>query len=365
MAPKRIINFSPGPAKLPREVLLKAQEELLDYNGTGISVLEMSHRSPTFESIIKSAETSLRELLNIPSNYRVLFLQSGGVGQFAGVPLNLLPAGGQADYLVTGSWSKKAVSEANKFGKVNLVLPKDRQFTGVPEQSTWKTNPEAAYLYYCANETIEGVEFHSVAESTGVPLVCDMSSTILSRPIDVSKFGVIFAGAQKNAGCAGLTIVIIRDDLIGRAAATCPSVLDYKVLNDNSSLYNTPSCYSIYITKLVLDWIKDQGGLAAINARNQQKSDRLYKMIDQSGGYYRNPVDVAWRSRMNVVFRIASERGTELEAKFIKEAKEQGMIELKGHRSVGGIRISLYNGVTLDDVDTLINFMEDFQKNNQ
>jgi phosphoserine aminotransferase len=365
MAPKRIINFSPGPAKLPREVLLKAQEELLDYNGTGISILEMSHRSPTFENIIKSAENSLRELLNIPLNYKVLFMQSGGVGQFAGVPLNLLPTGGQADYLVTGSWSKKAVSEAGKFGKVNLVVPKDRPFTDVPDQSTWKTNSEAAYLYYCANETIEGVEFHSIPEITNVPLVCDMSSTILSRPIDVSKFGVIFAGAQKNAGCAGMVIVIVREDLIGRSATTCPSVFDYKVMSDNGSLFNTPPCYSVYITKLVLEWIKDQGGLEAIDARNQQKSDRLYRTIDGSSGFYRNPVGVKWRSRMNVVFRISSERGTELETKFIKEAKEQGMIELKGHRSVGGIRISLYNGVTLDDVDTLITFMKDFQKNNQ
>ena len=365
MSTKKIINFSPGPAKIPREVLLKAQEELLDYNGTGISVLEMSHRSPAFEDIIKKAELLIKELMNIPQNYRVLFMQSGGVGQFAAVPLNLLENGKVADYLVTGSWSKKAASEATKFGTVNHVLPKDHTFTTIPLQNTWKVTPNAAYFYYCANETIEGVEFDYVPDTGNVPLVCDMSSCIMSNKIDVSKFGIIFAGAQKNLGCAGVTVIIIRDDLMGKAFSTCPSVMNYQTVADNKSLYNTPSCYSVYITKLVLDWITDQGGLEGISKLNQTKSESLYKEIDSSGGFYKNNVELRYRSRMNVVFRINARNGSDLEAQFLREAKEQGMIELKGHRSVGGLRVSLYNGVTLGDVNTLLNFMKNFQKNNQ
>ncbi|XP_061483341.1 phosphoserine aminotransferase [Rhineura floridana] len=365
---KHVANFGAGPAKLPRSVLLEAQKELVDYKGLGISVLEMSHRTSDFSKIIKSAENCLRELLNIPDNYKVIFLQGGGSGQFSGVPFNLigLKEARCADYVVTGAWSAKAAKEAEKYAKVNLVHPKLSSYTKIPDPSTWNINPDASYVYYCANETVHGVEFDFVPDVGKAVLVCDMSSNFLSRPVDVSKFGVIFAGAQKNAGCAGVTVVIVREDLIGFALKECPIVLDYKVQVENSSLYNTPPCFSIYIMGLVLEWIKNNGGTAAMDQLSQMKSQMIYNIIDGSNGFYVCPVERKSRSRMNVPFRIGSIKGDEaLEKQFLDKAVENNMISLKGHRSVGGIRASLYNAVTREDTEKLATFMKSFMEKHQ
>lgn len=366
MEAKRIINFAAGPAKLPEEVLHKAQKEFLSFNGSGISVMEMSHRSANFSKIINTTETNLRELMSIPDNYRVLFLQGGGNGQFAATALNLIGSkpGRTADYIVTGSWSAKAAKEAEKYGKVNVIHPKLQSYTVIPDVSLWKLNPEASYVYYCANETIHGVEFPFIPETNGVPIVADMSSNVLSKEIDVSKFGIIYAGAQKNIGCAGVTVVIVREDLIGSALPECPSILDYKVQSGNNSLYNTPPTYSIYMMGLVFEWMKEQGGVVEIERRNTEKSKSIYDLIDNSNDFYSAPVAPSARSRMNVAMRIKG--GDEaLEKKFIAEAAEQGMMELKGHRSVGGVRVSLYNAITVEEVSILVTFMLDFQENNQ
>ncbi|XP_034955824.2 phosphoserine aminotransferase isoform X1 [Zootoca vivipara] len=347
------------------EVLLEAQKELVNYNGLGISVLEMSHRSSDFSKIVKAAEKCLRELLKMPDNYKVIFLQGGGSGQFSGVPLNLigLKEARCADYVVTGAWSAKAAKEAEKYAKVNLVHPKLSSYTKIPDPSTWNLNPDASYVYYCANETVHGVEFDFVPDVGKAVLVCDMSSNFLSRPVDVSKFGVIFAGAQKNAGCAGVTVVIVREDLIGFALKECPTVLDYKVQVENSSLYNTPPCFSIYITGLVLNWVRSNGGAAAMDKLSQMKSQMIYDIIDGSSGFYVCPVEKNSRSRMNVPFRIGSIKGDEaLEKKFLDQATENNMLSLKGHRSVGGIRASLYNAVTREDVQKLAAFMKSFME---
>ncbi|XP_066470692.1 phosphoserine aminotransferase [Tiliqua scincoides] len=365
---KHVANFGAGPAKLPQAVLLEAQKELVDYKNLGISVLEMSHRSSDFSKIIKATENGLRELLNIPANYKVLFLQGGGSGQFSGIPLNLigLKEARCADYVVTGAWSAKAAKEAEKYAKVNLVHPKLSSYTKIPDPSTWNLNPDASYVYYCANETVHGVEFDFVPDVGKSVLVCDMSSNFLSRPVDVSKFGVIIAGAQKNAGCAGVTAVIVREDLIGFALKECPIVLDYKVQAENGSLYNTPPCFSIYIMGLVLEWIKKNGGVAAMDKLSQIKSQMVYDIIDKSNGFYECPVERKNRSRMNVPFRIGSIKGDEaLEKKFLDKAVEQNMLSLKGHRSVGGIRASLYNAVTIEDVEKLAAFMRSFMKMHQ
>ncbi|XP_060618147.2 phosphoserine aminotransferase [Anolis sagrei] len=362
---KYVVNFGAGPAKLPRAVLLDAQKDLVDYKGLGISVLEMSHRTSDFSKIIKAAENCLRELLKIPENYKVIFLQGGGSGQFSGIPLNLigLKEARCADYVVTGAWSAKAAKEAEKYGKVNLVHPKLSSYTKIPDPSTWNLNPDASYVYYCANETVHGVEFDFAPDVGKTVLVSDMSSNFLSRPVDVSKFGVIFAGAQKNIGCAGVTVVIVREDLIGHALKECPIVLDYKVQVENASLYNTPPCFSIYIMGLVLEWIKNNGGTAAMDKRSQTKSQMIYDIIDKSNGFYVCPVERKNRSRMNVPFRIGSIKGDEaLEKKFLDKAVENNMISLKGHRSVGGIRASLYNAVTEEDVGTLATFMKNFME---
>ncbi|KAI1900121.1 hypothetical protein AGOR_G00046760 [Albula goreensis] len=310
---KRTMNFGAGPAKLPQPVLLAAQKELLDYNGIGISVLEMSHRSSDFTKILKAAESLLRELLGIPDNYKVMFLQGGGTGQFSAVPLNLigLKEDRCADYLVTGTWSSKAAKEAEKYGKVNIVHPKLDSYTKVPDPSSWSLNPSASYVYYCCNETVHGVEFNFVPETKGVVLVSDMSSNFLSRPVDVSKFGLIFAGAQKNVGCAGVTVVIVREDLLGKTLNECPVVLDYQVQAGNNSLYNTPPCFSIYILGLVLDWIQRCGGTAAMEKLSKEKSGMIYDLINQSNGFYVCPVDQTCRSRMNVPFRIGKKDGDE------------------------------------------------------
>ncbi|MCI4392501.1 hypothetical protein PGIGA_G00146720 [Pangasianodon gigas] len=368
MDTKKVLNFSPGPAKLPQPVLIQAQRELLDYNGLGISVLEMSHRTSDFSKIINSAETLLRELLNIPENYKVLFLQGGGTGQFSAVPLNLigLKEDRCADYIVTGTWSAKAAKEAEKYGKVNVVHPKADRYTGIPDSSSWSLNPSASYVYYCCNETIHGIEFNFIPDTKGVILVSDMSSNFLSRPVDVSKFGLIFAGAQKNIGSAGVTIVIVREDLLGKALKECPTVFDYKVQAENNSLHNTPPCYSIYIVKLVLEWIKKNGGTDVMDKLSKQKSSLIYDIINSSNGFYSCPIDVKSRSRMNIPFRIGNSEGDEaLEKQFLEGASKLGMISLKGHRSVGGIRVSLYNAVTVEETQALAAYMKEFLNKHQ
>lgn len=351
------INFGAGPAKLPREVLLKVQEELLSYDGIGISVMEMSHRSPEYEKLNNSVQQDLRELLNVPENYKILFLQGGGTGLFAAVAMNLMGRTGSADYFVTGSWSAKAAKEASKYGKVNLVLPKRDQYTEIPDKSTWNLDPQASYVYYCSNETVHGVEFNFIPEVGDVPLVADMSSNILTRPLDISKFGVIFAGAQKNIGPPGVTLVIVREDLLGNPLPICPLILDFTVMAKDNSLHNTPPTFSIYVMGKVFEWSKSQGGVEEMEKRAIRKSNAIYDLINKSNGFYSCPVEPGSRSRMNVPFKL---KVRELEAEFLSQAKKLGMIQLKGHRSVGGIRVSLYNAITEEEVDKLVTFMEEF-----
>ncbi len=354
----RVFNFSAGPAVLPEAVLQQAQEELLDWHGSGMSVMEMSHRGKEFIAIAQQAEADLRALLAIPANYKVLFLQGGASAQFAMVPMNLLGGRGKADYLNTGEWSKKAIKEAKKFAAVNVAGSSEAShFTTVPRQTELKLDPDAAYVHYTPNETIGGVEFSYVPQTGEVPLVADMSSTILSRPIDVTRFGLIYAGAQKNIGPAGLTIVIVREDLIGRAAAGTPAMFDYKIHADNESMYNTPPTYAWYIAGLVFAWLKNNGGLTAMAAVNQRKAEKLYRYIDASGGFYRNPVEPASRSWMNVPFTL---KDAALDEPFLKGAKAAGLVQLKGHRSVGGMRASIYNAMPEAGIDALIAYMQDF-----
>lgn len=364
----RVINFSAGPAKLPTEVLERAQKEMLNYNGLGISVMELSHRSADFTKIITTAESDLRQLLNIPDNYKVIFKQGGGTGQFSAIPLNLMnfKPGGTADYLVTGTWSAKAAIEAEKYGKINKVVPKVSKYTSIPDPSTWNLNPEASYVYYCSNETIHGIEYQYIPETNGVPLVCDMSSNMLSRPFDVSKYGVIFAGAQKNVGCAGVTLVIIREDLIGHAMDTTPVIFDYKIQVGNNSVYNTAPTYNIYILGLVLQWLKDNGGAERMEELSAVKSKAVYDIIDNSNGFYYSPLDKSCRSRMNVTFRIGCQEGDEaLEKLFLSEAEKRGLTSLKGHRAIGGIRASLYNALSVEECMALVTFMQDFLQKHQ
>lgn len=357
----RIYNFSAGPAMLPEEVLKQAASEMTDWRGSGMSVMEMSHRGKEYISIAKKAETDLREIMGIPPGYKILFLQGGASSQFAMVPMNLLGGRKTADYINTGQWSKKAIAEARRFCNVNVVATSEaNNFTTVPPQSDWKLNPDAAYLHYTPNETIGGVEFHSIPDSVNVPLIADMSSTILSRPIDVSKFGLIYAGAQKNIGPAGLTIVIIREDMIGGPLPGTPVMFSYKTHAENDSMYNTPPTYAWYIAGLVFEWIKNRGGLSAMAKINKRKADKLYAAIDKSG-FYKNPVDKNYRSWMNIPFTL---KNSELDSKFIEEAKAAGLVALKGHRSVGGMRASIYNAMPEEGVDKLIAFMEEFQKKN-
>lgn len=358
----RIWNFSAGPAALPEEVLRQAQEELLDWHGAGCSVMEMSHRGKEFMSIIAQAEADLRELMGIPAGYKVLFLQGGATQQFAQIPMNLL-AGRSADYIVTGSWSKKALKEAQRIGTARCAATTEASsFTRLPAADEIKLDPFAAYLHLCTNETIHGVEIpaHRIAE-TGVPLVADMSSHILSAPVPVEKFGLIYAGAQKNIGPSGVTLVIIKRELLGMAPLTIPSVMDYAVMAENGSMLNTPPTYGIYIAGLVFQWLKRQGGLEGIAAVNAEKARILYSCIDDSAGFYRNPVDPDCRSRMNVPFTLAN---PELDAAFLAESKAAGLVSLKGHKSVGGMRASIYNAVSLQGVRVLVDFMNDFAKRN-
>jgi len=357
----RVYNFSAGPAALPTEVLEQAQAEMLDWNGSGMSVMEMSHRGKDYISIAAKAEADLRELMNIPENYKVLFLQGGASSQFAMVPINLLNGKKTADYLLTGQWSKKAVAEAKRYCDVNLVADTtDSKFTTVPDAASLKFNPEAAYVHYTPNETIVGVEFDYIPDTGDVPLVADMSSTILSRKIDVSKFGIIYAGAQKNIGPAGLTIVIVREDLIGNADANMPVMFDYKTFVDTDSMYNTPPTYSWYFAGLVFAWGLKKGGMSAIEAINKSKAEKLYKAIDDSA-FFSNPVDVNNRSWMNVPFILAN---ADLDAAFIEQAAAKGLVTLKGHRSVGGMRASIYNAMPEEGVDALIAFMQEFESAN-
>ena len=351
---QRIFNFSAGPAMLPAEVLLRAGDEMLDWRGSGMGVMEMSHRGKEFMSIAAEAEGDLRELLAIPAHYKVLFLQGGATLQFAQVPMNLLRGRTGADYVVTGEWSKKAVKEAKQYCDVHVAASsEDRAFSYAPRD--WQVRPDAAYVHYCSNETIGGVEFHWVPETGAVPLVADASSHFLSRPLEVSKFGLVYAGAQKNAGPAGLTIVLVREDLIGQAAKGTPSVMDYKLQAEQRSMLNTPATYSIYIAGLVFKWLKQRGGLAEIERRNVAKAKVLYDTID--AGFYASPVAKADRSRMNVPFRLPDER---LDAPFLKGAEERGMVQLKGHRSVGGMRASIYNAMPPEGCERLAGYMREF-----
>jgi phosphoserine aminotransferase len=360
---ERIFNFSAGPAVLPVSVLEQAQSEMLNYRGAGMSVMEMSHRSKAFESIIQMAEADLRRLLNIPENYKVLFLQGGASLQFAMVPMNLLPEGKSADYILTGSWGQGAIKEAKKLGAVReAATTADTNFNRLPKPEEVKFDPNAAYVHFTSNETIFGVEFEEEPSVGDVPLVCDMSSDFISKPIDVSKYGLIYAGAQKNAGPAGATIVIVREDLLERVPEGLPAMLDYKNLAKNGSMYNTPPCFAIYICGLVFKWLLDDiGGLEKIHALNKEKAKVLYDAIDSSDGYYRGHAEKDCRSLMNVTFRLPSE---ELENKFVKEATAAGLDGLKGHRSVGGLRASIYNAFPKAGVERLVEFMNEFQKNN-
>ncbi len=358
----RVYNFSAGPATLPEAVLQQAADEMLDWQGTGMSVMEMSHRGKAFVSIAEQAESDLRELLAVPDNYRVLFLQGGATAQFAAVPLNLLGNASTVDYVNTGSWSKKAIAEAGKYAsRVNVVAEGAKDPMSIPAEAEWHCDPKAAYLHYCANETISGVEFHSVpVTGHDVPLVSDMSSNFLSRPVDVSKFGVIYAGAQKNYGPAGLTVVIVREDLLDRASQQTPSIWHYQAQADADSMLNTPATYSWYIAGLVFQWLKREGGLSAMAERNARKAGKLYAAIDNSS-FYRNPVAPAARSLMNVPFVLADDS---LDAAFLSEAQAAGLHTLKGHRSVGGMRASIYNAMPESGVDALIDFMADFERRN-
>ena len=350
----RIHNFSSGPAMLPAEVLARAGDEMLDWHGCGMGVMEMSHRGKEFTGIAAEAERDLRELLGIPAHYKVLFLQGGATLQFAQVPMNLLRGKTRADYVLTGEWSKKAAKEAQAYCDVHVAASaEDRSFTYAPRE--WKVRGDAAYVHYCSNETIGGVEFHWVPDTGAVPLVADASSHLLSRPLDVSKFGLIYAGAQKNLGPAGVTVVIVREDLIGAAAKGTPSVMDYQLQAESDSMLNTPATYPIYVAGLVFKWLKQLGGVAEIERRNVRKAQLLYEVID--AGFYRNPVAKEDRSRMNVPFRLPDEK---LDAPFLKGAEERGMVQLKGHRSVGGMRASIYNAMPLEGVQQLAAYMKEF-----
>jgi phosphoserine aminotransferase len=355
----RVFNFAAGPATLPSEVLQQVRDELLDWHGSGMSVMEISHRSKAFIAVAEEAEKLLRELLSVPSNYKVLFLQGGASGQFSAIPLNLTTPESTVDYINTGTWSKKAIGEAKRLTKVNVAADEAASnYSTAPSQGALKLTKGAAYVHYTPNETIGGVEFPYVPETNGVPLIADMSSTILSRPIDVSKFGLIYAGAQKNIGPSGLVVVIVREDLIGKARPGTPAVWDYKAMADEGSMLNTPATFGWYFAGLVFKWLKAQGGLQAIGERNRAKADALYGYIDASG-FYRNPVSKDARSWMNVPFTLAK---PDLDKTFLSEANAAGLTNLEGHRSVGGMRASIYNAMPSEGVQALIAFMKDFQR---
>jgi phosphoserine aminotransferase len=357
----RVFNFSAGPAALPLEVLEQARDELIDWQGGGMSVMEISHRSKAFIAVAERAEADFRDLLSIPRNYKVLFLQGGATGQFSAIPMNLATDNSVVDYVNTGSWSKKALGDARRYCNVNVAADAaDSGYNSIPPVAGWKLSRDAAYLHYTPNETIGGVEFHFVPEIGATPLVADMSSTLLSRPIEVSKFGLIYAGAQKNIGPSGITVVIVRDDLIGRARPGTPLVFDYKAMADEGSMLNTPPTFGWYFAGLVFQWLKRQGGVAAMADVNRAKSAKLYAAIDGST-FYRNPVAKECRSWMNVPFTLAR---PELDKQFLSEAQAAGLTNLEGHRSVGGMRASLYNALPLAGVNALVEFMQDFARKN-
>ncbi len=358
----RVYNFSAGPSMLPEAVLRKAADEMLDYQGSGQSVMEMSHRSKVYDSIIKEAEALLREVMNIPDNYKVLFLQGGASSQFAMVPLNLMTKSGKADYVVTGQWAKKAYKEASRYGECKVVASsEDKTFSYIPKLDKATFTPDADYFHICMNNTIYGTVYHELPDTGDVPLVADISSCILSEPIDVSKFGMLYAGAQKNMAPAGVTIVIIREDLIGDAQDITPTMFNYKTHADNDSMFNTPPCYTIYMAKLVLEWVKNEiGGLEKMKELNEKKAKLLYDFLDNSK-LFKGTVVKEDRSLMNVPFVTGD---ADLDAKFVKESVEAGFVNLKGHRSVGGMRASIYNAMPYEGVEALVEFMKKFEAEN-
>jgi len=359
---KRAINFNAGPAAIPQEVLEKAQAEMLDWKGTGMSVMEVSHRSKEYEEMHNHAQASFKEIAGMGDEWKIIFLQGGASTQFPLIPMNFLPEGGCADYLITGHWSKAALKEAKRFGQINVLSAEaDGVFRRILKQSEIKIDPKAAYVHMTSNNTIFGTQWQYWPDVAGKPLVADMSSDIFSRPVAVDKFSMIYAGAQKNLGPSGVVAMAVRESFLATAKDDLPSMFSYKLQQANNSLYNTPPCFSIYILDLTLDWIKKQGGLAGMQKVNDEKARILYEAIDSSGGYYDDPVDKDARSKMNVVFRLKSE---ELEEKFVKEAKAAGIIGVKGHRSVGGIRFSIYNANLVENVRKSVDFMKDFQKKN-
>ncbi|WP_281557243.1 3-phosphoserine/phosphohydroxythreonine transaminase [Thalassomonas sp. RHCl1] len=353
-----IFNFCAGPAMLPHEVMTKAQQEFINWQDTGCSVMELSHRSKEFVALASQAEADLRQLLNIPENYKVLFCHGGGRGQFSAVPLNLLKPGKSADYIVSGSWSKAAAKEAAQYGEINIldITQEQTDSKSVLAPQDWQLNQDAAYVHFCPNETVDGIEIFDLPETHGVPIVADMSSTILSHEIDVTKFGLIYAGAQKNIGPSGLTLVIVREDLLGNAAKGTPAIMNYQLLAENDSMYNTPPTYAWYLAGLVFQWLKDLGGVAEIAKRNQAKAKLLYQYIDNSGFYYNN-VTPEQRSLMNVPFWLKDES---LNSQFLAQAEKHGLLALKGHRMVGGMRASIYNAMPIEGVKALVAFMDKF-----
>ena len=355
----KVFNFGAGPAMLPEPVMKQAADELLNWNGTGMSVMEMSHRDKSYIAVYAEAVADLRELLGIPNNYKVLFLQGGGAGQFSFVPMNLLRGKGAADYVETGYWSQKAIAEAGRYCKVNVAAStKDTKFTRTPKPDSFRFDRDAAYVHITTNETIEGVEWHWLPDAGGVPLVTDASSHILSRPLDVGRFGLIYAGAQKNIGPSGLTVVIVRDDLIGHAMPATPSVFDYKVQADADSMANTPTTFALYMAGLVFKWLKRLGGLKKMEELNIAKAKLLYDYLDQTE-FYHAPVAKEDRSRMNVQFRL---RNDKLDAEFLKQADGNGLAQLKGHRAIGGMRASIYNAMPIEGIQALVGFMREFER---
>ncbi|WP_459502431.1 3-phosphoserine/phosphohydroxythreonine transaminase [Bacillus sp. C1] len=359
---ERVYNFSAGPSILPLPVLEKVQKELLNYNGAGMSVIEMSHRSSQFQSIIDEASSLLRELMHIPENYDVLFLQGGASLQFSMVPLNVMSEHKRAGYILTGSWSKKALQEAQKHGEVEVIASSEgERFSTIPSVDVSTIPTKLDYIHITTNNTIEGTKYVELPQLENIPLVADMSSNILSEQYDVKKFGLIYAGAQKNLGPAGLTIAVVRKDLIGKAATSCPTMLNYETYSQNNSLYNTPPSFSIYVTKLVLEWLKEQGGVSAIEAQNRKKAALIYNFLDEST-LFTSPVETKYRSLMNIPFTAPS---NDLNEQFLQQAKTLGLVTLKGHRSVGGMRASIYNAMPVEGVQKLVDCMKDFELKNR
>jgi phosphoserine aminotransferase len=357
----RKFNFNPGPATLPESVLRQAQEEFLDWHGEGLSIMEMSHRSPEFLGVARRADATLRKLMNMPDNYRILFLQGGATGQNAAIPLNLMGDKKTVDYVNTGHWSTRSINEAKKYADVHIAASaEDDNFAYVPVQAEWKLSDNPAYVHVCDNETISGVEYHFTPDIGDVPLVSDMSSNILSREFDISKYALIYAGAQKNIGPSGVTIVIVRDDMLGHPSPSCPSVWDYTLQNKHEWMWNTPPTFNVYLSALVFEWIAEQGGVAAMEKINRVKADKLYAEIDRTA-FYTNRVCLHNRSRMNVTFYLPT---PELDAKFAADAKAEGLLNLKGHKVAGGIRASIYNAMPMAGVDKLVEFMREFERKN-